>query len=265
MDLKTLLVKINMPKEVINILNKININNDQYKLLVNKDKAFKANEELLLNLKDDNLGFKILKAHLLAALLTYQNYQKENIRDEIYFETMSCFTRFVNEYKESFNKYGFDRGFWTYRQLAMLLFKVGILEYEIDEENKIISLHIPSKTILTLENAKNSLLEFKKLFPKYASKEYKYYMNSWLLSPSLDNLLNKDSNILKFKKCFKLISFNKYDDSFFIWVYKRKYENLNDLPTNTSLEKNMKEYLLNNNYIGSALGELISFDENESN
>ena len=48
---------------------------------------------------------------------------------------MSCFTRFVNEYKESFNKYGFDRGFWTYRQLAMLLFKVGILEYEIDEKN----------------------------------------------------------------------------------------------------------------------------------
>ena len=51
MDLKTLLVKINMPKEVINILNKININNEQYKLLVNKDKAFKANEELLCKIK----------------------------------------------------------------------------------------------------------------------------------------------------------------------------------------------------------------------
>ena len=63
MDLKTLLIKIKMPKEVINILNKIDINNNQYKLLVNKDKAFKANEELLLSLKDDNLGFKILKAH----------------------------------------------------------------------------------------------------------------------------------------------------------------------------------------------------------
>ena len=262
MDLKTLLIKIKMPKEVINILDNININNDEYKYLVNKDIAAKINEKLILNLKDDNLGFEILKCHLIAALLTYQNYQKENIKDEIYFETMSCFTRFVTEYKESFSKYGFDRAFWTYHQLAMLLFKVGILEYEIDEENKIISLHVPSKTILTLDNARNSLLEFKKLFPKYASKEYKYYMNSWLLSPTLDNLLNKDSNILKFKKCFKLISFNKYDDSFFIWVYKRKYENLNDLPTNTSLEKNIKEYLLNNNYIGSALGELISFDEN---
>ena len=40
MDLKTLLVKINMPKEVINILNKIDINNEQYKLLVDKDKVF---------------------------------------------------------------------------------------------------------------------------------------------------------------------------------------------------------------------------------
>lgn len=261
MDLETLLNKIKMPKEVINILNTINIDIDEYKYIANKNKALETNEKLLLAFKDDVLGFKILKSHLLIALITYQNYQKENIQDEIYFETMSCFTRFVNEYKESFSKYGFDRGFWTYRQLAMLLFKVGILEYEIDEENKIISLHVPSKTILTLTNAKNSLLEFKKLFPKYASKEYKYFLNSWLLSPALDNLLNKDSNILKFKKCFKLISFNKYDESFYTWVYKRKYNNLNDLPTNTSLQKNIKEYLLNNNYIGSALGELISFDE----
>lgn len=73
-------------------------------------------------LAPDEKGFKMLCCMLLAASFSYEKYSAQGISDEIFTDTMKCFTRFVKEYKESYGDYGFDRDFWTGRQLSLRLF-----------------------------------------------------------------------------------------------------------------------------------------------
>ena len=59
-------------------------------------------------LKPDDDGFGELAAQLQCALKTWETYR---FSEEIFVETMKCFTRFVREHLESYGRYGFDRGF----------------------------------------------------------------------------------------------------------------------------------------------------------
>ena len=98
------------------------------------------------HLKPDGDGLKELAGHLQCALKTWELCEKRGISEEIYVETMKCFTRFVTEHLESYGRYGFDRGFWTVRQLSGVLFRIGELEYETRGNE--IHLHIPSDAVL---------------------------------------------------------------------------------------------------------------------
>lgn len=102
-------------------------------------------------LKPDDDGFGELAAQLQCALKTRETYR---FSEEIFVETMKCFTRFVTEHLESYGRYGFDRGFWTVRQLSGVLFRIGELEYEIREDA--IHLHIPSDAVLEPERLRRS-------------------------------------------------------------------------------------------------------------
>lgn len=48
-------------------------------------------------LGEDMDGIKILSCMLKASLNAYEVYQEKGISDEIYFATMKCFTRFIEE------------------------------------------------------------------------------------------------------------------------------------------------------------------------
>ena len=78
----------------------------------------KAREELKKNLGEDPNGMKMLFCMLKAAVISWEKYQKKGIEPEIFDETMKCFSRFVGEHRISYGSYGFDRDFWTMRQLG---------------------------------------------------------------------------------------------------------------------------------------------------
>ena len=88
----------------------------------------------------------ILACSLLCACRAYEEYQKKGISDTVYFETMKCFTRFIDETQKRTGRLAFDRGWWTYRQISMQLFRIGELEYEfVEYEGRpALSIHIPS-------------------------------------------------------------------------------------------------------------------------
>lgn len=81
-------------------------------------------------LAPDEKGLKMLLCMLRAAVYSYEKYKIKGISDQIFSDTMKCFTRFVNEHKVSYGYYGFDRDFWTGEQLSLLLFRLGELEFE---------------------------------------------------------------------------------------------------------------------------------------
>lgn len=211
-------------------------------------------------LKEDVDGLIMLTSMLLAALKSYERYQMLGISDQIYFNTFACFTRFVKEHKESYGTYGFDRGWWTVRQLSLKLFRIDTLEYEMIETDgvKELSIHIPSDAVLTTTNCRVSY-EAAVNFFAYYYKEFQYqYMSchSWLLSPVLKEVLSEDSKILQFQKSFQITKEFPEDKDYLEWVYQRSKLPLEELPENTSLQRNLKEYLLKGNQVGTAYGVL---------
>lgn len=247
---------------VLNTYNRMKIEkNEKYiKLLNNIESAPEARERLKEILEPDNNNMKILTCMLYALTFTYEKYQAIGIDDEVFSATNKCFTRFLEEHKKGYNEWVFDRDWWTYRQIAMTIFRIGQLEYEMKdyEGEKFISIHIPSDAILLSDKIKDSIKQakqfFKKYYPLYSEVEYR--CNSWLLSPSLKKILPPTSNILKFQSLFKIIKETYSSSGFISWVYKKHYEDYHDLPENTTLQRNMKKYLLEGSSISIALGVL---------
>lgn len=260
---------IDLPKEVIESLLAANINIKDEKisknifLLTRPDESLKAKNALKELLPQDDKGFKILLCMLDAAGIAYEEYKIAGISENVFVATMKCFTRFVNEHMASYGEYGFDRDFWTWRQLSLMLFRIGELEYEkCNAENgeKFISLHIPSDAVISNENClksrKLSKEFFKKYYPDYENVQVR--CTSWLLSPDLKNLLPENSRILQFQQLFdEKIPANEGADNFLEWVYKRKDIPIAQLPENTTLQRNMKKYLLDGNWISEGEGIFI--------
>lgn len=265
MTLEKLCDKIELPKEVqkhVFLFANSNIPTELLYAITQKESAQGSYQKLKIWCKQKNKGFDMLAYMLLAALHTYQAYHKIGIEEDIYFETMKCFPRFIREHKASYGYYGFDRAWWAYRQLSMTLFKIGELEYEFKDNGQTIHLHIPTNANIALPMCQASLKRFQVFAKKYFGLESKYpiMINSWLLSPALDMLLQADSKIILFKNCFKMTTWDKNDIGFLQWVYGRKDIEYSILPTETRLQKNIKEYLIQGGKVGSAKGILIDFN-----
>lgn len=203
---------------------------------------------LAAHLGADEDGFGALAGHLQCALKTYEMYRERGISEEIFAGTMKCFTRFVAEHMESYGRYGFDRDFWTPRQLSGVLFRIGELEYELGEGE--IHLHIPSDAILERSRLRASWEAARSMLG-----DGEMVCHSWLLSPDLPGLLDEDSRILAFQRNFSVHSPNP-DESFRQWVFKDP--NLPDdaLPEDTTLQRRLKAFLLAGNIFHDARGRL---------
>lgn len=210
----------------------------------------------------DDEHVKMLICYLICACRTYERYQEMNVSDTIFFDTMKCFPRFIGECEKRTGKLFFDRGWWTWRQVSMRLFRIGELEYEIKEFEELpaIGIHIPSDADFSKEQVNKSLEMakqfFKEHYPKYDS--CKYICHSWLLAPELRELLGKDSNILQFQNRFELISIDSLEKEFFEWLFQVPVEtDYQILPENTSLQKKVKQRLLKGERISSGFGVLV--------
>ena len=257
MDLKGLTQRLDLPQEVISRLQPVKEAAPFLRGLCSAGYE-EAASGLHAALGPDEGGYKILSAMLQAALFTHEEYARLGIPEEVFFATMGCFPRFVREHKESFGVYGFDRWWWTGRQLSLSLFRIGALEYELcrDEEKPLISVHIPSDADLSDGAVDSSLLGarafLKKYFPAYAAAQFSCH--SWLLSPVLGELLPENSRINRFRERFTLISFDEEADDYKLWVFKNKNLSFGELPEHTTLQRAMKAHLARGGKIGAAYG-----------
>lgn len=206
-------------------------------------------EVLAKHLGDDPDGFATLSAHLQCALKTCEIYRECGITQEIFVETMKCFPRFVREHMASYGRYGFDRDFWTVRQLSAVLLRIGELEYEVREDA--IHLHIPSDARLELPLLRRSWERAREMLGGADM-----VCHSWLLSPDLPGLLDADSRILAFRRNFRILS-PEPDDSFRQWVFKNPGLPDDRLPEDTSLQRKLKAFLRSGHTFHAARGTLI--------
>lgn len=214
-----------------------------------------ARKDLEQQLSDDSKGWKILRC--------------------MFADTMKCFPRFVREHKECFGDYGFDRAFWPGRQLSMLLFRLGALEFELIPEAKTddevpekeavrafhlpvkeIGVHIPSDADISPARVQISFMLANMFFAKYVPQAAvcRYTCESWMMSPALQRLLPQTSRILQFQKHFTITHWEKgSEEDCWQWVFRAAKDcPLEHLPENTSLQRSMKEYLKNGGAVGVA-------------
>lgn len=267
MDLKILCQKIALPEELQQEVFQF-YSSDAFSLVkdhINGLKEMKTEavtrKELSNLLGEDKNRIKMLTCMLVCAAEQYAWYGEKGIPDSIFFATMGCFTRFVKECEKTTGILAFDREWWTARQLSGILFRIGELEYEKMEKNskKVISIHIPSDSLLTKECCDQSIADAKKFFTKYFSEysDAEYICDSWLLSPELSLLLPETSHILAFQKRFSLQNVDYSGTEYIEWVFKTKDAKIADLPEETTLQKRMKQFLLDGGKIGSGFGILF--------
>ena len=261
MDLIRLFEGINLQKEIIDkiipIINeKENEFNQYIEELIDLNTSYHVYENVIKLYKND---LEILALYLFACIKVYEKYKMIGISDEIFFDTMKCFTRFIDECYVKTNEYNFDRSWWTYRQIRMSEFRIGELEYELDFEENVISIHIPSDANLNKNSIEKSLKSAKEFFTEFypLCSNWDMVCDSWLLSPKLKLYLSKDSNILLFQEYFNIVKFNENDYGFIEWLFKVNINhNYQSFKEDTSLQRKVKNALLNNEKIGCAFGYL---------
>ncbi len=268
MDILTLCNKINLQTEIKNKVLAFEKSFD-FKTIDKQLKDFfvyknmeKARIELKTILGEDKDNIKMLMSMLKASTIAYETYKRKGIEDEIYFSTMKCYTRFIDETYKRTGRFYFDRDWWTTRQAGCHLFRIGALEYEISHiDNKInIELHIPSDSDLSPFSVDQSLRNAKKFFDKYYSEieNTEYYCHSWLLDSQLKTMLKEKSNIIEFQKRFEIFDVGEIDTEFIQWVFNKNSTDTDytDFPEHTSLQRNIKKHLLSGGVIRSIYGKI---------
>ncbi len=267
MELKELCKGIQLPEEacgrVFEEYEKVNLAEIERQLssLMERKTAEKAYHQLVNCLGKDPDNMKMLMCQLVCACRDYDRYKEKGISDEIYFETMKCFTRFLGERRERTGEVLFDRGWWTYRQVSMNLFRIGELEYELTsfEGKDAISIHIPSDAVFIPEKVEESLkmsgVFIRQVYPKYAQTEY--FCESWLLSPRLSELVKETSNIRKFQELFVMKEDLPDDKEYMEWLFGKTPDvPLEELPESTSLQRKAKVLLEKGENLGAGVGVL---------
>lgn len=267
MELKELCKGIQLPEKacgrVFEEYERVNLAemDRQLNSLMERKTAEKAYHHLVNCLGKDSDNMKMLMCQLVCACRDYDRYKELGISDEVYFDTMRCFTRFLGERRMRTGEILFDRGWWTYRQVSMVLFRIGELEYELTnfEGKDAVSIHIPSDAAFVPENVEVSLrlaADFiQRVYPEYAQAEY--FCESWLLSPRLAELVKETSNIRKFQKLFIIKKDMPEDTEYMEWMFgKEPRTSLEELPENTSLQIKTKELMKNGGNIGAGVGIL---------
>lgn len=266
MDILTLCNEINLQTEIKNRVLDFadNFNFDTVdkplKDFLTYEKMQGAQIKLQAILSPDEDNIKILACMLKASVDIYDIYKAKGINDEIYFDTMKCYTRFIDETYKMTGRVYFDRFWWTTRQAGCHLFRIGELEYEMKhiDDKVVIGLHIPSDADFSPSSVDESLTSAKTFFsehyPELANCEYRCH--SWLLDSQLKGMLSENSNIISFQNRFEIFDEGEIGTEFIEWLYHTKATDYHDLPEKTSLQRNMKKHILSGGVILNAYGRL---------
>ena len=225
--------------------------------LTDHNSAYASYKQLEERLGGDDMG--MLACQLRAAVRTRELYREAGISDCIFLDTMGCFRRFLGETLHRTGKLCFDRGWWSYRQLSMRLFRLGQLEFEMLQEPHAVAMHIPSDSCMSSEEVDRSLEQLRGFlpehFPEYA--EAPVGCESWLLSPAIRDHLREGSNIRSFQDRFHLLHVVESAPDVLEWLFRVPGDTpVAAFPEGTSLQRDIKNHMLAGGTVGVARGIL---------
>lgn len=198
---------------------------------------------------------------------TKSEYERLNIEDKIFFDTMTD----IKIWCENNSNDGIKNYNWIKNHLMCQLFKIGRLQYQLyvcDNETlnydllpfdygaKLVYVHIPQGERLNYADCVNSLQSAIKFFDLYFSDfEYEFFFSeSWLLYEDNWLFMERSSNILEFSTLFDVM-YNVDDDTQAIErIFGKRRKFISLYPAKTSLQKNAKAHLQKGGKLGIGIG-----------
>lgn len=146
---------------------------------------------------------------------------------------------------------------WAIYFIRTRIVEIDSLQFEYDS-NSVVKIHIPKNTNLNIFKVKESIkkanIEMKQI---YSIRNFKYICNSWLLSKQIYEIVDKNSNISKFYDLFDVTEGEECINDILNFVYGiDQCEDYSLLPTDTTLQRNIKNELLNGKIFYLGLGVL---------
>ena len=190
--------------------------------------------------------------------ITFPEYRKRGISDDIAIATLSDIERWEEEYERTHEgKPGLSEIRWFKYHLQLQLFALGSLQYQLlPEEDGIftLNLHIPKDSDISQPSVLSSFEKARQFFKK---DKMKIKCFSWLLSDELSSLLDDSSRIKAFSSLFTKVS----SDYGRRQAEERIFGHLEDNPENyeaeTSLAAKAREYLMKGGKLPVTSGFLI--------
>ena len=220
----------------------------------------------LWNIKSTDLIFSENVHPYITNLLLLRGYKihQKNIdsykldEQQIYIHKLRVKETLTNDIKiRNLDGIRISQMLWGSYFVNLKLIEIGRLQFEYEDSNSI-KIHIPAGEKLDIDKVIDSLNKAEFFIKKYFKiKNYCYYCNSWLLSKQIHNIVSKDSNIYKFYNLFDVTEGENCIEDILNFVYKKlSINNYCELQDETSLQRNIKSYLLNNNDIKLGKGTL---------
>lgn len=156
----------------------------------------------------------------------------------------------ITETEEYFEGYAADSENAVYASTPVRLDKKE-WHAVLQEENGILSVHIPSHVPLTKENADAAYARawevLPKCYPAYGAKAFACF--SWLLDPQLKQFLKPTSNLVAFQNKYHRFAMKSGGTDVREFLFKKPVSRIEDFCEDTSLQRAVKAHYLSGNYI----------------
>lgn len=252
MKVSLFLKKIQLPKAGRLLIKDYKMSKKEYYYF--KKLFYEDNEQFFIEVnKSLNKEQLYLYLYVRFACDLYPNFKKRKISKKIYFNTFYDLTIWYQQCVRKKHKIGLIEEKWLALPLQMKIFRLGRLQFELDDQQDILHVHIPEKALFNARVCDEAFV----MADKFFDEKYQLFdCTSWLLSTKLNRLLDSNSNILKFQNRFKIqkitYSFPQAEER----IFKEIREDKENYPESTSLQRKAKQMILNHEDIGIGYGIL---------
>ena len=286
--LKNFIKSQNMPNEAFNMLSqkmaetkKIKEGKEFFAIVEDYEKTgilkieqiIKAVNKLSQKSGENSACYYLLLAVLLTESLK-KFYFEKGLSEKLLNDTVAEIKRKAFECYNSYGIWGAGLGVWFKGMFELKWFSFERLNFEMFESpynyckgdisvkkgDRVISVHIPSGSPLIYEEC----LKGYKAAAEFFSENFRinpviFYCNSWLVFPENRRVLRKGSNILNFAADYDIVDLEIAQNGCdFGRIFGMEYTgSLEGLPANTSLQRNVLEYLKNGGTLGNGKGFFI--------
>lgn len=219
--------------------------------------------------KADPDGLTVLALYLDWAEETRKWYERIGIPEEYFWDSIMDITIWCEDYLTRYGVPGFKEWEWVGRSLRLEVIRIGRLQFEpislkqtleingerYFEGTSMLDVHIPSGEPLRVEAAVEAMHQAPVFFKTYFGRTFPLlHCHSWLLSPDLKKLLPEHSRIIQFQNLFTIYKTDNEERQAEERVFGFLSDDPNNYPEATSLQKAVKQYLLDGKVVEMGAG-----------